>query len=307
MSSDRSPTQNAARSAPPDRTASGRAAVVAWGVVLSFSGLVIALILIDIVRRSGRPFAWSQPLGEPALAALAVALSGMAAFGYGVHTRRTERLIDNTPTSPVRSLPLGFVEVAGTAEPDGEPLRSPADQTPCVYYEFRVQEYRGNGSSRKWVTLAEDRSTEPFYLRDETGRVLVVPMGATARIRRAHTFSHTWPDALPDDARRIFQRLNMPTASWLGPRRVRFRERLIGVGDPLYVLGTAQENPAGALHAADTSRLYIGAAPGDRPFLIVDDTEHALLARLRWISRACLYGGPLASALALGWWLHRVG
>jgi hypothetical protein len=306
MSSDRSPSRVAASSAaPPDLTASGRAAALAWGVVLAFSGLVITLILIDILRRPTHPLSWSQASGDATFASFAVALAGVAIFGYGVYTRRTQRLVENTPTSPVRSLPLGFVEVTGTAEPDGQPLSSPFAQTPCVYYEFHVQEYRGSGSSRRWVTLTEDRSTEPFYLRDATGRVLVVPMGASARIRRAETFSHTWPDDLPDEMRRVFRHLNMPTASWLGPRRVRFRERVIGVGECLYVLGTAQENPAGALHAADTSRLYIGAAPGDRPFMIVDEPERALLARLRWISFTCLYGGPLVSALALAWWLNR--
>jgi hypothetical protein len=279
--------------------------VLAWGIVLSFAGLVIALIVVDILRRSNRSFSWTHALDGPSLAGFAVALGGLAAFGYGVYIRWMQRLIENTPTSPVRSLPSGFVEVAGTAEADGAPLVSPAAQVPCVYYEFRLEEYRGGKSSRRWVTVASDRSTEPFFVQDPTGRVLVVPMGATSRIRRVETYSHSWRDALPDETRRLFRYLNMPTASWLGPRRVRFRERLIGVGDPVYVLGTARENPAGCPNAADSSRLYIGASDGGRPFLIVDHSEHALLSRLRWISRTCLYGGPLATAFGIWWWFTR--
>lgn len=282
-----------------------RTAVVAWVTVLGIAGLVASLILWDLLRRSGAGISWTDLIDDAKLTILAAVAGGAAAFGYGLHLRRTQRLIENTPTSPVRSLPMGFVEVAGTAEPDGEPLRSPFTDQACVYYESRVQELRGGGRSRRWVTIAAEQSSEPFYLRDGGGRVLIVPMGATARLSREQVLTNLWPDALPDHIRRTLQRLNMPTASWLGPRRIRCRERIIASGAPLYVLGTAQENPAGPLHAADTSRVYIGAATGDRPFLIADQTEHALLVRLRRIARLCVYGGPLLTAGALGWWVVR--
>lgn len=289
----------------PGGEASPSGAVVAWVIVLGIAGLVAALILWDILRRSGSGISGIDAFNHTSVTIAAAAIGGIAAFGYGWHIRRMQHVVENTPTSPARSLPLGFVEVAGSAEADGAALRSPFTDQPCVFYDYRVQELRGSGRSRRWVTVASEQSSEPFYLRDATGRVLIVPMGATARVAREQVLSNVWPDALPDPVRRAMRRLDMPTAEWLGPRRIRCRERFIAPGSSLYVLGTAQENPAGSLDAVDTARVYIGAAPGGRPFLIADQSEHALLVRLRWIARLGMYGGPLLTAGALAWWVWR--
>lgn len=289
----------------PKEAISTSGAVVAWVIVLGIAGLVAVLILGDILRRSGPGISTNGVFDHTGVTIAAAAIGGIAAFGYGWRVRRMQHVVENTATSPARSLPLGFVEVAGSAEADGAELRSPFTDQPCVFYDYRVQELRGSGRSRRWVTVASEQSSDPFYLRDATGRVLIVPMGASARVSREQILSNVWPDALPDHVRRAMRRLDMPTAGWLGPRRIRCRERFIAPGSTLYVLGTAQENPAGPLDAVDTARVYIGAAPGGRPFLIADQSEHALLVRLRWMARLGIYGGPVLTAGALAWWVWR--
>ena len=157
----------------PIPTDHGRTAVVAWVVVLGTAGLTAVLIVIDLVRRAPRWAAWPSLAEESTLWLVAGAVGGAALFVYGFKVRATQRVIEDTPTSTVRSLPLGFVEVAGAAQPDGDPLSSPIGNQPCVFYSYRIQELRGGGRSRRWVTVAEERSTEPFYLRDQTGSVLI--------------------------------------------------------------------------------------------------------------------------------------
>jgi hypothetical protein len=283
----------------------GRTAVVAWLAVLGVAGLVAVLIAADLVRKASH-----APL-RPALAEGAtfwlflLAAGGVGLFLYGFKVRAMQRVIENTPTSTVRSLPLGFVEVAGTALPDGEALLSPLTNQPCVFYRYRIEEQRGSRNSRRWVTVAEDRSSEPFYLEDSTGRVLIVPMGADARLSRERVFSDRWPGALPDHVARTLRTIGEPTASWLGPRTLRCREAYIAPGDPLYVLGTAQENPSVAGAADNAARIYIGSHPDNPRYLISDRSEKALLARLRLIAAACLYGGPLLTALSLAFWAMR--
>jgi hypothetical protein len=276
--------------------------------VLGVAGLVAVLIAADLIRKASH-----APL-RPALAEgstfwlFLLAAGGVGLFLYGFKVRAMRRVIENTPTSTVRSLPLGFVEVAGTALPDGEALLlSPLTNQPCVFYRYRIEEQRGSRNSRRWVTVAENRSSEPFYLEDSTGRVLIVPMGADARLSRERVFSDRWPGALPDHVARTLRTIGEPTASWLGPRTLRCREAYIAPGDPLYVLGTAQENPSVSVAGAadNAARIYIGSHPDNPRYLISDRSEKALLARLRLIAAACLYGGPLLTALSLAFWAMR--
>ena len=289
----------------PIPTDHGRTAVVAWVVVLGAAGLTAVLIVADVVRRTPHGSAWPSLAEDSTLWLIAGAVGGVALFVYGFKIRATQRVIENTPTSTVRSLPLGFVEVAGAAQPDGDPLSSPIGNQPCVFYSYRIQELRGGGRSRRWVTVAEERSTEPFYLRDQTGSVLIVPMGAEAALSKEQVFSNRWPGALPDHVARTLRGIGSPTASWLGPRTIRCREAVIAPGDPLYVLGTAHENPAAAGTSDNAARIYIGPHPNNPRFLISDRSEKALLARLRLIAGGCLYGGPLLTAPSIAAWVMR--
>jgi hypothetical protein len=281
----------------------GRTAIVAWIAVLGAASLVTLFIVADVVRRAPRSSVWSS-LGDGwTLGLLIGTVGGVGLFVYGFRVRAMQRVIEDTPTSLARSLPLGFVEVAGTAQPDGEALLSPFTNHPCVYYHYRIQELRGSGRSRRWVTVAEERSSEPFYLQDRTGRVLIVPMGADMRLSSEQVFSNRWPGALPDHVAHALRRIGEPTVSWLGPRALRCREAYIAPGRPLYVLGTAQENPAATGTSENAARLYIGQHANQPRFLIADRDEKALLARLRVLATGCLYGGPILAALSIALWV----
>lgn len=116
-------------------------------------------------------------------------------IGFSFRAHRRKRIIDHTPTSKVRGIFMGLVEVKGTAEV-GYPLRSFLAEQFCVYYDFSVREhwsrivretYRDSeGRTRTrtrresgWSTVASDKQMLPFYLKDETGAVLVDPYGAS--------------------------------------------------------------------------------------------------------------------------------
>lgn len=100
----------------------------------------------------------------------------LAAFYYLALKRR----IENTPTSKVRSLAMGLVELHGRAI-RLYALVSPVTQLPCVYY--RLRRYRRTRNSQ-WQLSSEDCSGPvPFLLEDETGRVRIDPRGAGFRIR----------------------------------------------------------------------------------------------------------------------------
>ena len=91
---------------------------------------------------------------------------------YGFYFLKLKRQIENTPTSKVRSIAMGMVEVKGEAV-RSYALISPMSNTPCVYY--RLIKYQRD-RNRQWrVSSVSSSDNVPFMLEDETGRVEINP------------------------------------------------------------------------------------------------------------------------------------
>lgn len=87
---------------------------------------------------------------------------------------RMKRQIENTPTSRVRSVAMGMVEVKGHALRKFA-LVSPMSHTPCVFY--RLTKYRRDRNNQWKVSSVSSSDNIPFLLADETGRVEIDPHG----------------------------------------------------------------------------------------------------------------------------------
>ena len=92
-----------------------------------------------------------------------VLLLGSIPFGF--HFIRHGRIMQDTPTSKIRSVSQGFVELQGKARSiGGKPLRSPGKSQDCVWYDYKVEERERSGSRDSWKTIIEDRSDNSFYV-----------------------------------------------------------------------------------------------------------------------------------------------
>jgi len=60
---------------------------------------------------------------------------GLVVFFFGFRALKRKRLIEDTPTSTIRAMAPGQVEVSGKAV-DWRPLTAPFSRTPSVYYEL---------------------------------------------------------------------------------------------------------------------------------------------------------------------------
>jgi hypothetical protein len=176
---------------------------------------------------------------------IAGAIGGVWLFFTGFRTWRQVRLIADTPTSKVRSLALGRVELRGRAQGKGE-LCAPLTGASCVYYRYLVEQEVRSNRRRSWRTLVSGSSEAwPFYLEDETGRVLVDPRGAQVE--------------LAPDLRAVDPPFVGPLAAFAAEhgiegrgflgmgKRLRFSEWHVAPGDALYLLGVAQER-GGLVH-----------------------------------------------------------
>ncbi len=104
-------------------------------------------------------------------------ISGIYFFFKGFKTLRKKRLIQNVPSSTVRAIPMGEVEIKGRAKAK-HLLKTPISNVPCVFFRYTEEEFRKVGNSYRWVKILDTRSDFQFCLADDTGAVKIDPAEA---------------------------------------------------------------------------------------------------------------------------------
>jgi len=100
-------------------------------------------------------------------------------YVWGWRSLRRRWFIENLPTSKARSVAMGLAELKGKAKyADENPLLSPVQGLPCVWYRVVVERHATHNSKRSSRVLLRREVGVPFYLEDDTGRVKVLPDGA---------------------------------------------------------------------------------------------------------------------------------
>ncbi|HTL70776.1 MAG TPA: GIDE domain-containing protein [Candidatus Eisenbacteria bacterium] len=228
---------------------------------------------------------------------LAGLFGGVALFVYGFVLRQRRKTIESIPTSKVRSMAMGLVELSGKAAPAGATFPSPFACAECVYYRYHVEERVSSGRREYWRTLARGESPGPFCLEDETGRVLVRPGGADLNLDVDRQYSTGLLGENSAEFGAGLERLGIGRAAWGFSRTLRCSETYISPGDPIFVLGTASQDPSKAMTARGDDCLMISSGGSGAYFCISDKSEKDLLASFALKMYACLYGGP---ALTVG-------
>jgi hypothetical protein len=180
--------------------------------------------------------------GDPVVVSAFGSAGGLWAFFKGFRKLRTLRRIENTPTSVVRSMPMGGVELHGVARTD-DPTLGPFTGKPVAFWEVRIEEWRRSGKHSRWVTVHEANSSDhPFYLEDETGQVLVLPDGAETHLPKDYQEKRN-SKSLPQEVEAYVDHAGV-RRSFLGlGKSLRFTEWHIDVGQEVYIHGLAQERP----------------------------------------------------------------
>jgi hypothetical protein len=248
-------------------------------------------------------------------ATLAV-VAGPVLFVRGFRALRLRRLMQNTPTSRIRSMAMGLVEVVGAVE-SRSAVTAPFSGRPCAYWEVdvAVQGPRRNA----WKTVHREQSGQPFFLRDETGVALVYPHGAECRTGFGVAEECLGISLPPVYARYLADRgLGMRHLWRLGA--MRFRERVIEERQRVYVLGTAMPRSqavtigeAEALQATGTdgwgarrlrdtdAEVVATVRKGEHEptFVISQDSERALTLMTGLQAVGLLVGGPVLALIGL--------
>ena len=196
--------------------------------------------------------------------------------------RRRQRLFHDLPTSKVRGVFIGLVEVKGTAESEA-PFASYLAGAACVHYAWQVEErwsrtvtesYTDSKEKRRtrtrresgWRTVASGGESAPFFLKDDTGALLVRPQGA--KLETAPLFSDTVTRGHP-----LYHGKGPSSAIAHSDHVRRFVESGIRLHAPLYVVGPARERD-------DVVAPEIAAQPGADAFLISTRSEEHVASGL---------------------------
>lgn len=226
---------------------------------------------------------------------------GLILFIKGFIWLKQKRLIENMPTSKVRSIAMGLVEIFGKVAPS-KILKSPFSNKDCVYYKYTIEEYRRTGKHSRWVTVKKGEEVVHFYLEDDTGKVLIDPKGANVDIPLDFQFNSGLGKDPPLLIKQFLKSNNMGFETFLGINKtMRYTEYFISPNDKLYIMGTAGDNPFVKEGTAKkgVDDVMIQKGKDEKFYYITDKPEREILKTLRWKVAGGIFGGSALSIVCL--------
>jgi hypothetical protein len=180
--------------------------------------------------------------GKVELGLIAGVCVGVYLFARGFRLLERRRLILNTPFSKIRSASLGLIEVSGLAA-GPYTLPAPITAMPCYYYRTLVWQMKQEGKSKEWVKVVDESLHLPFYIDDNTGRMLVNPQGAEVDLHRDFceqydTFFFSSRPEIPANVAGLLSRHGVAN-----DKKLKVEEYCIKPKNALFILGTLAENP----------------------------------------------------------------
>ena len=208
---------------------------------------------------------------------------GLAVICIGFIFFRKKRLIENIPTSKIRSIAMGLAEIFGQVIPIKERiLKSPFTDKECVYYQFTIEEYRSSGKNSQWVTIKKGEQRDLFYLKDDTGKVMIDPTGATIEARKNFEYQSGLGKDPPEQVIRFLTVNNLAHEGFFGLNKtMRYHETIIIPDDTLYIMGTAGENPFNKeVTGNHVDSIIIQKGKYEKHYYISDKSEKQILKNL---------------------------
>jgi hypothetical protein len=215
------------------------------------------------------------------------ALLALVAYLYANSSMKKQKRLADTETSRTGKVKPGYSEVKGKARPGGQLLQSPLSKSPCIYYQFFVEEHVQAGKSSYWRKVVDDKKDCGVFVDDGSGPVAVRLREAELFLKPdAHAKSGTFNDASPD-LEATLQAYGKTTKGWVFNKTMRYTETLLRDGDELYVIGTTNRRQDGVFEFEKAGDLFI----------VSDESEETLSAKF---NRGKIVGLVFAVLLVLG-------
>lgn len=190
-----------------------------------------------------------------------------------------------------------IVETNGKAETDGE-LKAPYSNAPCAYFEAtvtrefekeeRVKDKDGNMQTKRTrssETVSSRKSPSPLYIADGGVRVGVDLDGASLYLKDGEDRFE------PYDSNKTYSFFGVQFTAPAGGGTLgfRYKERIIPLGHPLYVVGEARQSGGG---------LRIGRpSEAGKPFIVSTKSEEEVVNDLKGSAKGSFYLGIALMAI----------
>jgi len=145
-----------------------------------------------------------------------------------------KRIIEDTPTSAIRSAAQGYVELSGHGKlMEGSIISGPLTNITCTWYSYTIEEHRRSGKNSHWATIDKGISDSLFLLVDNSGEAVIDPEKAnvTPSITDVWYGHSRHPDPKGKGTRKKKSLFSV------GIGRYRYTEKRMHPDDPLYAIG----------------------------------------------------------------------
>ena len=170
--------------------------------------------------------------------------AGLYMFYNSLKNLKLKRLIENVPTSKMRSVAMGLVELKGKIEVSDKVLEDPFDKKKCVFWRVHIEERVKRGKHGRWITRHKAKGQVPFFISDESGSVLIKLEGANMDdVKRDSQYETAllFSDKLPLNVRNYCNKNRIRFRGLFGgKKRMRCRMTYLEPNDNIYVLGHAR-------------------------------------------------------------------
>ncbi len=212
---------------------------------------------------------------------LLYAIMGVPIGGFILYSGFKEwtkfKKIADIPTSKVRSMAAGLVELNGKVLPTKK-LVSPITKQDCVYYRVEHQIYVRGKRGGSWITTNVKIEYNNFFLQDETGKVEIDPKPSEMDI--------------PSDVIKL---------TGVNTRDI---EYVLAAGDVVYVLGTAKNKP-GVKTAKNEDNFIITKGESDPFYYITDKKEKDVQSNLSGKAQLFIALGALITIASFAYIVYR--
>jgi hypothetical protein len=225
---------------------------------------------------------------------------GLFFFYEGLYWFRRKRLLEDIPTSEIRSIAMGLVEIYGQAVPFNNTIfKSPFGSKDCVHYKATVEKLVSTGKSSHWEVIKTEEKGDYFYVQDDTGHVLVTTRGAETEVPVDFEWQSGFAKDMPVSISEYAAANSIATKDFFHlNEQLRFREYDIEVGRKIFVLGTAGKNPFNQdLSSEHMDTVMIQKGEDKQTFLISEESKKEELSELKRNSLLGIFGG---AALTVG-------
>lgn len=242
---------------------------------------------------------------------------GLVFFFRGLRLFRKRLVVGDIPTIPIRGVAMGLAQVRGRAT-GGRSFPSPVSGTACYAFKVKIERWGKRGRT----THRMDQNGAPFYLEDDSGRILVDPRNAEFSLPvncRHHVgvslscapaalqdAIRPTPSDLSDDPS-VEPRTNEQLWEYAGvgydlDDELRFIEYCIQPGVEYNVLGTCVENSK-AVDANDRNLITKGS--NGQTFLISSKSANQLEQSMRRLSTLMVWGGAALAVFCAAMFVAR--